>query len=92
MWSPSAAATAASLRSSLSSVRALLVDLSGTVHVEDEAIPGAVDAVQKLKEKKFPVKFVTNTTKARVLFDWKNTIRIILYVLLRNLRDGCTNV
>jgi ribonucleotide monophosphatase NagD (HAD superfamily) len=49
--------------SSMSGIRALLVDLSGTLHVENEAIPGAVDAVGKIREKKIPIKFVTNTTK-----------------------------
>ena len=45
------------------SVRALLVDLSGTIHVENEVIPGAVEAVKKLRDAKMPIKFVTNTTK-----------------------------
>ena len=48
---------------SLSSIRALLVDLSGTIHVENEIIPGAVEAVKKLRDAKVPLKFVTNTTK-----------------------------
>jgi len=48
---------------SLSSIRALLVDLSGTIHVENEVIPGAVEAVKKLRDAKVPLKFVTNTTK-----------------------------
>ena len=48
---------------SLSSIRALLIDLSGTIHVENEVIPGAVEAVTKLRDAKVPLKFVTNTTK-----------------------------
>jgi ribonucleotide monophosphatase NagD (HAD superfamily) len=43
--------------------RAFLVDLSGTVHVENLALPGAVEAVQKIKEARIPCLFVTNTTK-----------------------------
>ena len=50
---------------SLSSIRALLVDLSGTIHVENEVVPGAVEAVKKLRDAKVPIKFVTNTTKVR---------------------------
>ena len=53
---------------SLSSIRALLVDLSGTIHVENEVIPGAVEAVKKLRDAKVPLKFVTNTTK--VSYGW----------------------
>jgi len=48
---------------SLSSIRALLIDLSGTIHVENEVIPGAVEAVKRLRDAKVPLKFVTNTTK-----------------------------
>ena len=48
---------------SLSSIRALLIDLSGTIHVENEVIPGAVEAVKRLRDAKVPIKFVTNTTK-----------------------------
>ena len=52
---------------SLSSIRALLIDLSGTIHVENEVILGAVEAVKKLRDAKVPLKFVTNTTKVRDL-------------------------
>lgn len=41
----------------------VLIDLSGTLHVDDAAIPGAVDALNKLRSSNVPVKFVTNTTK-----------------------------
>ncbi len=51
------------MSSSLSRIRALLIDLSGTVHVDAEAIEGAVEAVIKLRNAKIPFKFVTNTTK-----------------------------
>ena len=51
------------MSSMLSSVRGLLVDLSGTVHVGDVAVQGAVDAVKRLKDAGVPVKFVTNTSK-----------------------------
>ena len=54
-----------SKKNSLVLVRALLVDLSGTVHIEDEAIEGAVNAVKKVKDAGIPIKFVTNTTKVK---------------------------
>ncbi|XP_072399862.1 haloacid dehalogenase-like hydrolase domain-containing protein 2 [Diabrotica undecimpunctata] len=52
-------------------IRAVLIDLSGTLHIENQAIPGCVDALKRLKEKDLHVKFVTNTTKEsrRVLFE-----------------------
>jgi len=31
----------------LNRVRAVLLDLSGTLHIEDTAIPGAVDALRR---------------------------------------------
>ncbi|XP_033100618.1 haloacid dehalogenase-like hydrolase domain-containing protein 2 [Anneissia japonica] len=44
-------------------LKAVLVDLSGTLHVEDYVIPGAIQAVQRLKDSSLHVLFVTNTTK-----------------------------
>ncbi|XP_060533002.1 haloacid dehalogenase-like hydrolase domain-containing protein 2 [Cylas formicarius] len=44
-------------------IRAVLIDLSGTLHIENHAIPGCVEALQKLLRKNLTVKFVTNTTK-----------------------------
>ena len=62
---------------SLSSIRALLIDLSGTIHVENEVIPGAVEAVKRLREAKVPLKFVTNTTKVSGLL--YNKLRFEMY-------------
>ncbi|XP_064553492.1 haloacid dehalogenase-like hydrolase domain-containing protein 2 isoform X3 [Drosophila montana] len=45
------------------SIRAALIDLSGTLHVEDEPTPDAVVALQRLRSSGIIVKFVTNTTK-----------------------------
>ncbi|WKY12307.1 hypothetical protein Q1695_003694 [Nippostrongylus brasiliensis] len=42
---------------------AVLIDLNGTLHIEDSPIPRAAEALQRLREN-HPVKFVTNTTKA----------------------------
>ncbi|XP_064628671.1 haloacid dehalogenase-like hydrolase domain-containing protein 2 isoform X2 [Lineus longissimus] len=44
-------------------VDALLIDLSGTIHIEDTAIPGSVEALQRLRNSDIRLKFVTNTTK-----------------------------
>ena len=43
--------------------KALLIDLSGTIHIDDTGIPGAIHAIQRLKDAKFPHLFVTNTSK-----------------------------
>jgi HAD superfamily hydrolase (TIGR01458 family) len=43
-------------------VTALLVDLDGVLYVEDEPIPGAVEAVRALRARGLALRFVTNTT------------------------------
>lgn len=52
-------------------IKKVLIDLSGTLHIEDYAIPGAVEALKKLRNAKVEVKFVTNTTKEsrRILYE-----------------------
>ncbi|XP_013408595.1 haloacid dehalogenase-like hydrolase domain-containing protein 2 [Lingula anatina] len=44
-------------------VEAVLIDLSGTLHIEDTAIPNAADALKRLKSSGVKVRYVTNTTK-----------------------------
>ncbi|XP_075441952.1 haloacid dehalogenase-like hydrolase domain-containing protein 2 isoform X2 [Ascaphus truei] len=44
-------------------VKAVLVDLSGTLHIEDTAIPGAQAALKRLRNAPVVIRFVTNTTK-----------------------------
>lgn len=44
-------------------IRAVLIDLSGTLHIDNNAIPGAVEALNKLRQTDVSIKFVTNTTK-----------------------------
>lgn len=44
-------------------IKAVLLDLSGNIHVGNKMIPGALEAVQKLIDHGILVKFVTNTTK-----------------------------
>uniref|UniRef100_A0A8C6SI28 Haloacid dehalogenase-like hydrolase domain-containing protein 2 n=1 Tax=Neogobius melanostomus TaxID=47308 RepID=A0A8C6SI28_9GOBI len=44
-------------------LKAVLIDLSGTLHIEDTAVPGAQEALTRLRQASVAVKFVTNTTK-----------------------------
>ncbi len=47
----------------MSSVRALLLDLDGTLYGEGGAIPGAPEALAALRRRAVPLRFVTNTTR-----------------------------
>lgn len=47
---------------SLDRIRALLIDLDGVLYVENEPVPGAVDAVAELRRVGLGLRFVTNTT------------------------------
>ncbi|KAH0627809.1 hypothetical protein JD844_008223 [Phrynosoma platyrhinos] len=44
-------------------LKAVLVDLSGTLHIEDVAVPGAQEALKRLRSAPLTIRFVTNTTK-----------------------------
>ncbi|KAJ8408639.1 hypothetical protein AAFF_G00252740 [Aldrovandia affinis] len=44
-------------------LKAVLIDLSGTLHIEDTVVPGAKEALDRLRKAPVAVKFVTNTTK-----------------------------
>ncbi|KAG9353840.1 hypothetical protein JZ751_011964 [Albula glossodonta] len=44
-------------------LKAVLIDLSGTLHIEDTVVPGAQEALSRLRQAPVAVKFVTNTTK-----------------------------
>ncbi|XP_025051301.1 haloacid dehalogenase-like hydrolase domain-containing protein 2 isoform X1 [Alligator sinensis] len=44
-------------------LKAVLVDLSGTLHIEDSAVPGAQEALKRLRGAPVTIRFVTNTTK-----------------------------
>ncbi|MBO9534540.1 MAG: TIGR01458 family HAD-type hydrolase [Solirubrobacteraceae bacterium] len=41
---------------------ALLLDIDGVLHVGDEAVPGAVDAIEQIKRGGVPFRLATNTT------------------------------
>jgi len=47
----------------MSSVRALLLDLDGTLYGESGAVPGAAEALMALRRRRVPLRFVTNTTR-----------------------------
>jgi HAD superfamily hydrolase (TIGR01458 family) len=47
---------------SLEGVEGLLLDLSGVIYVQDEAVPGAVEALEHLRSGGIPIRLVTNTT------------------------------
>jgi HAD superfamily hydrolase (TIGR01458 family) len=43
-------------------IEGLLLDLSGVVYVQDEAVPGAAEALRRLRDRRTPIRLVTNTT------------------------------
>lgn len=44
--------------------RAILIDLAGVLHVGNQAIPGAVEALGRLRATGIPLRFLTNTTRS----------------------------
>jgi len=46
----------------LKNIDGLLIDLDGVVYISNKAIPGAADAIIRLKSKNIHLRFVTNTT------------------------------
>ena len=53
------------------SMAAILLDVDGVLHVSGEPIPGAVDAVRRLRSAGHRIRFVTNSTtmsRAQVSF------------------------
>ncbi|WP_394886979.1 TIGR01458 family HAD-type hydrolase [Mesorhizobium sp. AaZ16] len=45
-------------------ISGVLLDLAGVIYDGDRAIPGAVDAVVRLREAGLPLRFVSNTTRS----------------------------
>ncbi|MBI5536418.1 MAG: TIGR01458 family HAD-type hydrolase [Deltaproteobacteria bacterium] len=43
-------------------IRAVLLDLEGTLHIGDRAVPGAAQALRELRDRGLPCRFVTNVT------------------------------
>jgi HAD-superfamily subfamily IIA hydrolase, TIGR01458 len=46
----------------LEGVEGLLLDLSGVIYVQDEAVPGAAEALERFRAEGIPIRLVTNTT------------------------------
>lgn len=44
--------------------RALLIDLAGVLHVGENAVPGAAQALLRLRRSGLPLRFLTNTTRS----------------------------
>ena len=42
--------------------KGFLIDLDGVLYIEDRLLPGAVDAMNYLREEGYPLRFLTNTT------------------------------
>lgn len=54
------------MRMKSETIRGLLFDLSGTIYVGSERVPGALEALTRLREIRMPMAFVTNTTSRPV--------------------------
>ncbi|XP_017759870.1 PREDICTED: haloacid dehalogenase-like hydrolase domain-containing protein 2 [Eufriesea mexicana] len=57
-------------------IKMILIDLSGTLHIDNIAIQGAVEALNRLRSANIPIKFVTNTTKESGNFLHNRLIRL----------------
>lgn len=60
----------------MSTIRFALIDLSGTLHVEDEPTHNAVQALERLRDSNIKFKFVTNTTKESSITLFNRLIKI----------------
>ncbi|XP_066597038.1 haloacid dehalogenase-like hydrolase domain-containing protein 2 [Prorops nasuta] len=47
----------------MAKLKMVLIDLSGTLHIDNSVITGAVEALNRLRSTNINIKFVTNTTK-----------------------------
>jgi HAD superfamily hydrolase (TIGR01458 family) len=45
-------------------IKGVLLDLAGVIYEGDKALPGAADAVARLRDAGLPLRFVTNTTRS----------------------------
>lgn len=50
------------MAASLEGIEGLLLDLSGVIYVQDEAVPGAGEALDRLRGADMPLRLITNTT------------------------------
>ena len=44
-------------------IKAVLLDLSGVIYVGDRVLPGALEAIARLRAAGLPIRFLTNTTR-----------------------------
>jgi HAD superfamily hydrolase (TIGR01458 family) len=47
----------------MGSLRGVLLDLDGVLYIGDHVLPGAMEAIRRLRDAELPVCFVTNTTR-----------------------------
>ncbi len=45
-------------------IEAVLFDLSGVLYIDDQALPGALDSIQRLNRSNIPIRYLTNTTRS----------------------------
>lgn len=64
-------------------IHALLIDLSGTLHIGSKAIDGAVPALQRLRASGLPVRFCSNSSKEST-----SAVRAKLQDMGFEVRDG----
>ncbi|KYQ52528.1 Haloacid dehalogenase-like hydrolase domain-containing protein 2 [Trachymyrmex zeteki] len=57
-------------------ITTVLIDLSGTLHIENTAIPGAVQALNRLRNANLSIKFITNTTKESSNYLYERLIKL----------------
>jgi HAD superfamily hydrolase (TIGR01458 family) len=50
------------MAASLEGIEGLLLDLSGVIYVQDEAVPGAAEALERFRAADMPIRLITNTT------------------------------
>ena len=44
-------------------IKGVLLDLSGTVYLDDALLPGAARAIERVRAKGFPLRYITNTSR-----------------------------
>ncbi|KAF9494500.1 haloacid dehalogenase-like hydrolase domain-containing protein 2 [Pleurotus eryngii] len=70
-------------------ITALLIDLSGTIHVGSRPTPGAVEAIAKLRDYGVPFRFFSNTSKeSTAAAKWRLTQ---MGIAVRDIDDGGGN-
>jgi len=44
-------------------IKGILLDLSGTVYIDDQLLPGAIEAIERLHARQIPMRYITNTSR-----------------------------